>query len=245
MADTDQNPEAMEPEKEEQETKPIAKKKVAKKKAAKKKVAKKKVAKKKAVKKTLAEKDVQIVETTETPKAPAVAEPEELHEQIQRKLGERAHAAPPLVIDKETENKQTILLWWSIIAVCILLILSLSPESDETVDSPQTPAAEKAPATITPPETSGPPSRPEGSPPGYWRHESGAWQFIPYETDEAQPAPEVEPEAPAKVEEAAAPVSEMAPPELPADSPPGYWNYTSQQGDTLGNWVYVPYEAAR
>lgn len=112
-----------------------------------------------------------------------------------------------------------------------------------------------------PAEGSRPPQRPEGSPPGYWRYEDGAWLFVPYTQEHApEQAPAASEQAAPAVEETKgsklfqnmvpekyifgkggasntpAPKADKRPPETPAGSPPGYWQYEG------GQWQYVPYE---
>jgi len=256
MADTDENKEGVEPEEKEQAApaKKVAKKKAAKKKAAKKKVAKKKVAKKKAAAKKAPEKaeapeeSVSVEEKPEEkPEAPAAASVEPVVPQTQG-----------VAVDAEQEKNQLIGLWIVIAVVCVMLIGALSPSGEkpgkahapaashetpkpkvqlqEASPTPQaTASADKAPEHVadekgatTPAEGDRPPKRPEGSPPGYWQFEGGAWHYVPFaqETAPAQAA-----EAPV----APAPQQDKGPPETPADAPPGYWKYES------GQWKYEPY----
>jgi len=252
MADTDENKEGVEPEEKEQAApaKKVAKKKVAKKKTAKKKVAKKKAAKKKAAP---AKESVVVEEKPEeTPAAqvetPAPAEP--VVSQAATQVG---------AVDAEQEKNQLIGLWVLIAVVCMLLIGALSPSGEKPATAPasvshessspkvqlqeaaptqQSVSAEKAPekqvaeekGASIPVEGGRPPKRPEGSPPGYWQLEAGAWHYMPYAQEEV-PAPA----ASATVPSAPAPEQDKAPPATPADAPPGYWKYKS------GKWEYEPY----
>lgn len=215
MADTDQNPEAMEPEKEEQEAKPVAKKKsakkkVAKKKAAKKKVAKKKVAKKKAAKKTVVkhesapEKEGQMMEATEPPRPP-----QEVEAQGREQEEPRVQVTPSQAQTDAAEKQQMIILWVVIAVVSIMLISALSPDGDKPVEKSKAPTGQVASDPVAQPHA---PSGDAASPQNTTPEKEGTSD-----------------------KEAAAPT--MPFPAKPAGAPPGYWHYDGE------GWRFVPYDA--